>query len=360
MSRDSLPFLTLAVVGILTVAALLMSLSMVVPPTTHPKHPNPFGAAEYGFGGYSVNQRTTEIGAEWRVPTISPHSQFGGAATWIAVQNKDRQFIQIGTNEVQIDGTATYQVFWSDVTVHFHPQQLLFANARDLITFKMTQTARGWRLGVDDLTLHVQHRRFVAYARGATFTSAQWLQENPTLNGLATHISYPTITPTTFSHLSLNGATPVLKRSESQVLMTANGVYLIPSAPAHDQFTFVNATGPARQYLSDVFPYDAALYLFQLDLYYHRPVSARDLRRIRSALVTLDSKFTSQTWPEDLTSAVKGDTKLVADLENEFDHYPAAPGRINPEKLDHFHALEDRDAHYAATLRRDLGLPPVK
>jgi Peptidase A4 family len=363
MSRRLFPFMTLAMVVVLSVGAIALSIDTdgtTLSLTIHLNHRgNPYGAASYGFGGYTLEQPATEIGAEWRVPIIGPHSIGGDASTWIAVQNDERQFIQFGTTENSYqNATPLYGIFWSDVAVNFHPQQLLYVAPGDLIKFTMVQVARGWRLRFDDLTTGTPETITVPYGQGSTFDSAQWIQEDPTINGLSTHIPYPTISLTTFSHLTLNATTPDLQAFDGQVLSTADGVYIIPTLPRHDQFTFRNATGPARQYLNDIFAYVAALNPFEVDQFYDRPVSALDLRHIRATLTALELKLTTQTWPPKLVNAVKGDAKYVADLENEFDTFPAAPIRISPKQLAGDHATDERDAHFAFTLRHDLGLPP--
>lgn len=366
MPRHSMPYLTLAIVALLSLAAIFVSLGVIVPvrvvntTTPHPSHPgNPYGAPAYGFGGYSVASLATEIGAQWRVPTINSQSSEGNASTWIAVQNENRQFIQLGTFENKTNGVAQYSIFWSDVTENFHPQQLLEVKAGDLIRFKMVQTARGWRLSFDDVTEKTPETITVPYARGAAFISAQWIQEDPTIGGLANHLPYPSIAPTTFSHLTLNKLAPELTQGDAQVLSTADGVYLIPTTPRHDHFTFRNATGPAHQYLQDVFAYNAALYPFQADLFYNRSPSRVVLRQIQLALAALKTDLETQTWPKRLTKAVKGDTRLVTAYAKIYRHFTVAPAPISQSERDQLSAADNEDFGYADTLRHELGLPPI-
>lgn len=361
-----LPFLILALVGSLTFAAIVVSVksdvaARVVPGATRLPggQPNPYGAPSYGFGGYSVERVTTEVGAQWRVPRINAQSSDGNASTWIAVQNDERQFIQLGTFENKTNGVSEYSVFWSDVSVGFHPQTLLEVKPGDLITFTMVQTSRGWRLHFDDVTQKTPETITIPYARGSGFLTAQWIQEDPTVGGLSNHLPYPTITPTRFSHLTLDHQAPRLTENGAQVLSTADGVYLIPTRPAHDQFTFRQATGPALQYLRDVFAYNAALYPFQVDMFDNRSPSRGVLRHIQTALATLVSKLSTQTWPPRLTSAVNGDLKLTTDFATIFQHFSVAPAPISATERATLAAADDRDFGYADVLRRQLGLPPV-
>jgi hypothetical protein len=362
MSRRLVPYLLLAGLGVLSLAAITVSVrtdkaARIATSSTH--RGNPFGAPEYGFGGYSVSELTTQIGAQWRVPAIEQESGDGNASTWIAVQNSSRQFIQIGTTENKVDGVAMYAIFWSDVAVSFHPQQLLDVAPGDLIRFKMVQAPRGWRLSFDDLTQNTPETITVPYAPGSSFFSAQWLQEDPTIGGLANHLPYPSIGRPTFSHLMVNGSAPTLHEVDGQALSTADGVFLVPTLPRDDQFTFTNAKGPARQYLSDVFAYNASLYPYQVDSYYNEPPSKRVLFHIRATLATLQTNLRTQTWPTHLQKAVNGDSKLVADYVKEFNAIPPAPARLSDTLADQYRAVDDRDFHYAQDLRRDLGLPPT-
>src|SRR5579863_1766322 len=53
-----------------------------------------------GFGGYNWFGTVTDLGAQWRVPTISSTSSPGYASTWIGVQNGvNNQFVQVGVTE---------------------------------------------------------------------------------------------------------------------------------------------------------------------------------------------------------------------------------------------------------------------
>jgi hypothetical protein len=353
-------------VGVLSLAAIILSVNtdeariVIAPhPPTKPNNPrNPYGAPEYGFGGYSSNRLTTEIGAQWRVPKISPESSEGNATTWIAVQNDLRQFIQLGTFENKNNGVAQYEIFWSDVSVDFHPQQLLEVNAGDLITFKMVQTSRGWRLSFDDLTEKTHETITIPYARGSAFLSAQWIQEDPTINGLSTHLPYPSITAPTFAHMTLDERPPQLRRDDGQVLSTADGVFLVPTTPTHDQFTFTNAAGPARQYLKDVFAFNAALYPFQIDIFDNRSPSKAVLRHIQATLATLETKLRTQTWPRTLSGSVNGDADAVAAYSKLFNHFTVSPAPMNANELQQLQAIARHYDSVIDKLRLQLGLPP--
>jgi hypothetical protein len=365
MSRRLVPFLTFAVLGALSLAAITVSVrtdkvAHITPPKSHhPSKTNPYGAPEYGFGGYTLDRLTSEIGAQWRVPAIATESSEGNATTWIAVQNEERQFIQLGTVENKNNGVAMYGIFWSDVTVGFHPQQLLEVNAGDLIRFKMVQVPRGWRLSFDDLTDNTPETITVPYAAGSSFSSGQWIQEDPTIGGLSTHLPYPSIAPTTFEDMTLNTSKPSFDFAESQALSTVGGVYMVPSKVTGDRFTFTEATGPARQYLGDVFAFDAALYPFQVDLFYNRSPS-RDVRRqMVSTLATLQSNLTTQTWPASMARAVKSDDKEITLYLKLYRSFTLAPKPLSDVEVARLESINHHNSSIVNNFRRQLGLPPV-
>jgi hypothetical protein len=358
MVRSSWPKTILLIVGLLTLLSLEFSLNEGGGRSS--RLPNQsYGAPSYGFGGYELIHATTEVGAQWRVPRIAAQSDNGGASTWVAAQNDNQQFIQLGTTENKIDSVAQYEIFWSDVAVNFHPQQLLEVNPGDLVKFEMIQTSKGWRLHYDDVTKKVPETVTIPYARGSSFNSAQWYQEDPTVGGLAVHLTYPSVALTTFSHMSIDGLKPQLTEDDRSVLSTADGVYLIPTDVTHDHFTYANATGPARQYLSDIFAYNAALFPFQVDVFYKRSPSNTVMSNLRSTLATLATNLKTQHWPRSLTSAVKGDRKLVAAYAELFQTFPTAPNPLSENALARLSTVTRDNYLYADVLRERLDLPPL-
>lgn len=365
MPRRTVPFFLLAMLAVLSIAAITLSVrtdkaAHISPPSAHPGPANPYGAPSYGFGGYSLEfQRTTEIGARWRVPALNPQSSAGNATTWIAVEDDKRQFIQLGTTEDKRNGVALYGIFWSDVAVDFHPQQLLEVAPGDLISFKMVQVARGWRLSFDDLTQNTPETITVPYGRGSQFLTAQWIQEDPTVGGLSTHLPYPTIQPTTISDMTLNGVAPVLHVDDSQVLSTADGVYLIPTLPSKDRFTFQNAAGPALQYLRDIFALNVAEYPVRLDFFYKRSPRKTDLHRMLSELTTLRSDLMTQTWPASMTDAVNGDVQQLAIYIKFYQHFSVAPQPLTSQEMAQIGGMNEVEVPIVNHLRHLMGLPPV-
>jgi hypothetical protein len=366
MSRRHVPHLTLVTVAILTLGALALSVhddvaANVAASTRHGgSKTNPYGGASYGFGGYTVYRFTSEIGAEWRVPAINTHSSDGDASTWIGVEDEHRQFIQLGTTENKVNGVSRYGVFWSDVTVNFNPQQLLNVVPGDLIKFTMRQTYGGWRLSFDDVTDATPETITVPYARGATFDLGQWIQEDPTEGGLTQHLAYPSMAAPTFSHLSLDSAAPTIREDYGQVLSTASGVHLVPTAVARNQFTFHGATGAARQYLDDVFPYDEALYPLQVDLFDNRAPNTTTVQRLSSTLSTLRNQLMTQTWPTALRPAIKADANEMSGYLQLYDRFATSPQRQSIKYWARDKVLNVPFTRLSVRIHQLLGLPPPR
>ncbi len=270
MYRRALPHLHLGLLTTLAVAAAVLSVASNHSPTQNSsKRPTLkfVGAPSYGFGGYFARSQVSEVGAQWRVPAIAKNSATGAASTWIGAQVGLKHFIQLGTTENKLFGEPLYNVFWSDVTVGFHPQNLVDVAAGDLMTFKMVQVTNGWRLSYDDVTTHSSNSVVIHYAKNVTFENPQWFQEDPVAPDFHDHEPYPSIGVTTFSDLTVNNRAPKLAADERQVLSTSSDVFLIPTLVRNDSFTYSHPSGYARQYLVDVLDANATMDPFQQALY---------------------------------------------------------------------------------------------
>jgi hypothetical protein len=362
MSRRHVPHLTLAVVGIVTLGAIALSVhtdkvAHIASPTHSPSKGNPYGGASYGFGGYTLYRFTSEIGAEWRVPAINEHSPDGDASTWIGVEDVHRQFIQLGTTEDKANGVTMYGVFWSDVSVNFNPQQLLNVAPGDLIKFTMHQTSAGWRLSFDDISDATPESITVPYAKGASFNLGQWIQEDPTEGGLSQHLPYPSMQAPTFSHLTLDASVPTIREASGQVLSTVSGVHLVPTLPRHNQFTFHDATGAARQYLNDVFAYDVALYPLQVDVFDKTSPSTVTLAKLESTITKLRNQWQTQTWPANVRGAIQDDVNEMSEYLTLYREFPTSPKK-DPMFAARFNALNAENSLLSRRVHHLLGLPP--
>lgn len=364
----------LAATGLLTCLMAVMGVVMLAYGDPLPTGVAPVPTVvvpETGFGGYHERVEVREISARWRVPTIAPTSSPGFAATWVGAQS-DRggfPFIQLGVNEEALSAGAghgvalSYQGFWSDTTVGFHPVRILALDPGDLVSASMAQDTAGWRLVLDDRTTGKSAARQVNYGPGASYQEAEWVQEDPTDGRVvAQDLPYPTMGDVRFSDLTVDGAQPELDLADGQTLTTSGATtILVPSAVTHDGFTLRPPTGAATDYLEAAASLDAAISRFSAELAdwrsTGRPQRSAEERALAQAYETNAAKLLSQTWPSTagpLMDHLAGQMQvIVRDLRRW-----AAAGL--PEHGEAYRALlqAERIGVLADEARARLGLPP--
>ncbi len=218
-----------------------------------------------GFGGYVWRGQVTAVGAQWRVPSVSASAAIGWSGTWIGVQGRSGQFIQLGTYSNQAPGLAgtgpQYGVFYSDTTAGFRALTITrLSRPGDRIAFAMHETSTGWALDVHDLTAGWAKHLDVPYRPGGTYNLAEWIQEDPSeALSSGTNAPYAVTSVVSVDHLAVDGRPPHLSYLDASALLTSNGVYLVPTAEVDDGFTLAPAHGFERQYLQDVQASDAKL-----------------------------------------------------------------------------------------------------
>jgi hypothetical protein len=184
-----------------------------------------FGSSDvfppYGFGGYVIQGTVRHIQASWTVPTIAPTSPSGIAATWIGAQDKSgKGFIQIGVNEyAQQKGEDFYEAFWSDTAVKFHPQPLGALSSGETVQASMKRDRSGWQISLRNPSGNFSVSRHIFFGVGIDYTSAQWLQEDPT-SGLvvAQDVPYPVMANVRFTNLLVNGVKPRLRLRDAPTM----------------------------------------------------------------------------------------------------------------------------------------------
>ena len=135
--------------------------------------------------------------------------------------------------------------------------------AGDLVSANMSQVSDGWTLTFKDLTRHRTTTKKVAYGEGATFSQAEWLQEDPApRDDTPTDLPYPTTSVVQIDHLRVNHAAPKLPLENAQVLIASNGITLVPSAVEGDAFHLLAPTGMAKTYLEIARSLDGAIAAF--------------------------------------------------------------------------------------------------
>jgi hypothetical protein len=232
---------------------------------------SPAGATNfYGSAGYELAARVTSVGAEWRVPAIDGGSQLGHARTFVAaVDTRLGVDLEVGTTEDEIlhrgKKVASYSAFWT--RTGFSPVRFATVRSGDLVQVSGRLGSGGWSLGFVDLT--ARWRRTIADTGVAgTLSSAQWLQQDPAASDDVPYVeqspvlAYPQLGAVRFSSLRLDGAPPPLSWDDATYMELATAGCLTPGHPSGDGFSLQRPAWPARQYLSDVAPYNAAFRTF--------------------------------------------------------------------------------------------------
>jgi hypothetical protein len=357
MDRQLLPRVLLALLSVLSLFAVILSLQHNG--SGGASRPKAIGAPAYGFAGYTDRATVTQISARWRVPYVDAKNNIGDASTWIAAQSIDGHFIQLGTTEdAGFASAPTFQIFWSDPVVHFHPQPLGIVAAGDLISYSMTKTSAGWTLRFDDRTTSKHHQLTVDYGQTASFNEGQWIQEDPTLSNFNVHLPYPSMSLVTFSHLRLNDQVPKLSYQYAQVMSTSNGVYLIPSKVEDDHFTFHHAQGATLQYLRDALPLNATLYPFDRAADDNVTPSAFTKRQLLYAIGAFVSGLKIQHWPAATQRDIAGIETTMKSFQKLVQRWPVAPAALPAQDYSELQIVGESNHVFTLDIHARLGLPP--
>ena len=322
-------------------------------------------APETGFGGYTRSGDVTQISAQWRVPTIAPDSPPGHAATWIGAQSAGGgyPFIQVGITEDAFGtGPPIYEGFWSDTTADFHPEPFGVVAAGDLVAASMVRTAQGWTVTLDDQTTGTPVSTLVPYGVGASFTEAEWIEEDPSPSDVtAQDLPYPQMTPVTFQDLRVDGTPPQLTLGDGMTLTTSNGIVLVPSPVEDDSFTFAPPTGPAAQYLADAASLDTALARFAVAFTSGgstpAPLRALEAAQLSLAYSTNARDFRDQSWPSTVQPAMALLAQRLEDVVNAIQAWTASGAGASGPAFDRLHQAQEVRP-LVDQVRADLGLPP--
>jgi hypothetical protein len=322
----------------------------------------------YGFGGYVLEGGDVRhIQASWRVPAIAATSPSGAAATWIGTQDSaGKGFIQIGVNEyVQQQGEDFYEAFWSDTAVKFQPQPLGALSSGETVRASMKRDKNGWQISLRSGPGGFSVSRHISFGVGLNYTSAQWLQEDPT-SGLvvSNDVPYPIMANVRFTNLLVNGAKPRLRLRNAQVLITSTGEIEIPTSVSDNSFTFTSPHGPQRQYLVDARRVDYGDSTFQVEYANWKATSApqrrRDAHHLIDTLALLSKELETQSWPEPtrqpISQLILVTRGQIADLGSWITGGLALKGRGYVK----FEATETAHRKTANSVRASLGLPPVQ
>jgi peptidase A4-like protein len=181
------------------------------------------------------------ITASWVVPTVTSTAGSSFSSTWAGIDGFNNQnLIQTGTEQDFQNGVARYDAWWEILPAAETVIPSITVRPGDHFTASIVKgSGTTWSITLADVT---SGRSFtINRAYSGPGTSAEWIQEAPSVNGrVATLAHYGR---TAFDPDTLNGASPALNANESGV-MVQNGVQVsTPSAPDADTDGFNVAFG---------------------------------------------------------------------------------------------------------------------
>jgi Peptidase A4 family len=367
--RDRIPWIL--VFGVVALSAIAGSVG--VSQGRGAAEPVPTSALAFapitGFGGYNSHGDVTQISAEWRVPTATNSTALGASATWIGAQGvgSTGPFIQLGSysdeyQQASHSPATSYGLFWSDVPKGFHEVGIVrLEHAGDLIRFEMTKNPAGWRLAVENLSAGWNRSLEVHYGADKTFTSGEWIQEDPAAARItSSDVPYADTSIVSFQHLRVDEHVPHLNFNDALALSTVEGTYLVPTHVRNDAFSLNPAVGAARQFLADAEKLDSSLYAAQVALLSSRHPSARSLRASTAATAKAYGQFADQVeaqlWPvadRGLIRHLTADNVVLQEHLNQWTRSGGSTATLT-QVLDDLQLRSDDKR-----LRASLGLPPA-
>ena len=223
------------------------------------------------FAGYSYRARGpfTQISATWRVPTVTKAVKTGvGVAVWVGLASKAGAFIQLGTEVLAPSAGAsiTYHGVWGatrSFTTKAH--DILDLRPGDVVKADISRGRSGvWRLRLVDVTQDHSAAFVVHYATAATFTTAQWFEED--MSPHCTIQSFLEPAPVTVGDLRLDRTAPRLSDRSESVIEAPNGIEFVASPLHDDSFTLGPPSGFSARYLHVTAPFNVALEEFEADV----------------------------------------------------------------------------------------------
>jgi len=190
------------------------------------------GWASSNWSGYAISGGPfTSVSGNWVVPTVSPTRKATFSSSWVGIDGfNNSNLIQTGTEHDYYNGSAHYSAWWeilpaSSTTIS------MTVHAGDAMSATINRGGSGsWTISISDTTRNEHFSIVQSY--GGQLTSAEWIQEAPTVGGrLATLANYG---QTTFDPGTANGAVPNLTAADGGVMVQKGVQVSTPSAPDSD------------------------------------------------------------------------------------------------------------------------------
>jgi hypothetical protein len=214
--------------------------------------PSPQTAAATGFGwsasnwsGYAVTGGPyNSITGTWTVPSVQSTSKSTYSSSWIGIDGfNNSNLIQTGTEQDYYSGSAHYGAWWEILpasetvitNMTIHPGDTMYADIENL-------GGGQWSITLKDQTTGQSFTTQQAYS--GPQTSAEWIQEAPTVGGRVATLAHYSLTP--FDPGTVNSANPNFVISDGGTMVQNSVQVSTPSAPDSDTDGFDAAYGSTQ------------------------------------------------------------------------------------------------------------------
>jgi hypothetical protein len=224
----------------LLAALILIPISTVCTPVAVARSANGIGSNNYS--GYERTGGTySSVGASWQVPAI----RFGvqghvtsTSAEWIGIGGVvTAPIVQVGTvHQVDASGFVTDEAFYElfpagAITIDAEPVRpgdVITASVSCASNCEPSHAGQTWTLSLQDVTQNWTWSKVFSFV--SDMSSVEAIEEDSTLTG-RTRFPLPNFGTVIFQNMTINGASPNLRRSEKVFMRATGGGTSIPSDP---------------------------------------------------------------------------------------------------------------------------------
>ena len=192
-----------------------------------------------GYEDTGAGAQFTEVSANWTVPAVQAGT-YGDSSTWVGIDGTSTSdLIQAGTDQSWSPNGAVYYAWYE--LLPGPSVELGLVSPGDEISAVVSKAQGGlWEVSVDDVTQHTSWDESLSYAAPAT--SAEWIEEAPTVSSSNSIESLADFGTVQFANLAVAGpgavsasATPVYMVNNSNQIIAYPSEY----SPGTDSFAVI-------------------------------------------------------------------------------------------------------------------------
>jgi hypothetical protein len=188
----------------------------------------------FNWSGYAVTGvGFTSASGQWTVPTVTPPAkkrEHRFSSTWVGIDGySNSDLIQAGTEQDWSGGIATYYAWW-EILPQFEtqiPPTQITVHPGDTMSVSIAQGFPQWTITVSDETTGQSDS--IAQSYSGPLTSAEWIQEAPTVGGRIAPLAHDSTVD--FTVATANGVDASLSPADSIEMVRHRKVISVPSSP---------------------------------------------------------------------------------------------------------------------------------